>query len=179
MSNKKGKQLNNIIMEVYRLADTCNYGNLRDEMIRDRLVVGIRDTTLSAQLQFDAELTLEKAKTKIRQREAVGQQQAELKSGPRRQQNTPVEAVHPGKTYGRRMQREPQIQQRAQQREAKPCKRCRRSSHPRDKCPPKMPCVTAAIRKDTSEASVSASRWQQLNLLLLPHNLPPQRTLST
>ena len=136
-AQQDGETAEQYIMELYRLADTCNYGDLRDEMIRDRLVVGIRDTTLSAQLQLDAELTLEKAKTKIRQREAVGQQQAELKSGPRRQQNTPMEAVHPGKTHGRRMQRQPQIQQRIQQREAKPCRRCGRSSHPRDKCPAK------------------------------------------
>ena len=56
------------IVELYRLAETCNYGDLKDEMIRDRLVVGIRDVSLSQQLQIDAGLTLEKAKTKIRQR---------------------------------------------------------------------------------------------------------------
>ena len=33
-------------------------------MIRDRLVVGIRDITLSEQLQTNAELTLDKAKKK-------------------------------------------------------------------------------------------------------------------
>ena len=45
-------------------------------MIRDRLLVGIRDATLSQQLQLDAELTLEKAKKRIWQKEqAVGEQQ--------------------------------------------------------------------------------------------------------
>ena len=53
------------IMELYRLAEICDYGALRDEMIRDRLLVGIRDTALSQQLQLDAELTLEKAKKRI------------------------------------------------------------------------------------------------------------------
>ena len=53
------------IMELYRLAERCDYGALRDEMIRDRLLVGIRDTALSQQLQLDAELTLEKAKKRI------------------------------------------------------------------------------------------------------------------
>lgn len=68
--------------ELYTLADNCNYGDLRDEMISDRLFVGIRDSALSQQLQLDAELTLEKAKTRIRQREAVGQQQKVLHSTP-------------------------------------------------------------------------------------------------
>ena len=44
-------------------------------MIRDRLVVGIRDIALSQKLQLDADLTLEKAKRNIRQREAVSEQQ--------------------------------------------------------------------------------------------------------
>ena len=56
-----------------------DYGGLKDEMIRDRLVLGIRNTALLQQLQLNAELTLDKAKTKVRQREAVGKQQRELK----------------------------------------------------------------------------------------------------
>ena len=34
------------ILELYRLADSCEYGNLKDEMIGNRLVVGIRDDFL-------------------------------------------------------------------------------------------------------------------------------------
>ena len=49
-------------------------------MVCDRLVVGIWDAGLSQQLQLDSELTLEKAKMKIRQKEAVGEQQKELKA---------------------------------------------------------------------------------------------------
>ena len=50
-------------------------------MLRDRLVVGIRDRALSEKLQIDAELTLEKAKTAIRQREAVKEQHQQLQGG--------------------------------------------------------------------------------------------------
>ena len=46
-------------------------------MIREWLVVGIRDRHLSESLQFDPEFTLQKAKKAIRQREVVqGQQKA-------------------------------------------------------------------------------------------------------
>ena len=58
-------------MSLYELADNCDYGDLRDEMIRDRIVVGIRDTNLSERLQLDSGLTLAKAKQAVRQREAV------------------------------------------------------------------------------------------------------------
>ena len=50
------------IVELYNFAEFCNYGELKAEMICDRLVVGIRDHHLSECLQLDSELTLEKAK---------------------------------------------------------------------------------------------------------------------
>ena len=55
------------ITSLYSLADSCDYGTLRDEMIRDRIVVGIRDQSLSERLQLDARLTLESAKMLVRQ----------------------------------------------------------------------------------------------------------------
>jgi hypothetical protein len=55
----------------------CEYGALRDEMIRDRLGIGIKNTALSEKLQFKSELTLEQAVRMVRQSEEV-QQQHEL-----------------------------------------------------------------------------------------------------
>ena len=55
------------ITSLYNLAENCAYGELKDEMIRDRIVVGICDSSLSERLQLDPELTLEKAKTLVRQ----------------------------------------------------------------------------------------------------------------
>ena len=51
--------------------ENCNYGDLKDQKIRDRIVVGIHNQAQSERLQMDAGLTLEKAKTLVRQREAV------------------------------------------------------------------------------------------------------------
>ena len=70
-NQQPGESAEQYIMVLYGLAASCEYGTLESEMIRDRLVVGIRDTALSEKLQLDAELTLEKAKKSIRQREAV------------------------------------------------------------------------------------------------------------
>ena len=44
---QEGETAEQYIMELYRLAENCDYGPLKDEMIRDRLVVGIRDGALS------------------------------------------------------------------------------------------------------------------------------------
>ena len=54
------------------LAEDCQYGHLKEEMNRDRIVVGIRDSSLSERLQMDPDPTLEKAKAMVRQWEAVG-----------------------------------------------------------------------------------------------------------
>ena len=43
----------------------CEYRALSNEMIRDRILVGILNLNLSEQLQIDADLTLEKAITKL------------------------------------------------------------------------------------------------------------------
>jgi len=53
------------------LAETCEYGDLTSQMIRDHLVVGIQDVSLSECMQMDADLTLEKAKKFVQQYEAV------------------------------------------------------------------------------------------------------------
>ena len=47
-------------------------------MLRDRLVVGIQDLTLAEKLQTDPKLTLEKAKTMIRQKAAAKEHRREL-----------------------------------------------------------------------------------------------------
>ena len=62
------------------MAEHCDYGTLKDEMIRDRIVVGLLDAKLSGKVQLDAELTLIKAVTQARQSEAVKKQQTLLRS---------------------------------------------------------------------------------------------------
>ena len=50
------------ITALYELVETCEYGGFQQEMLRNRIVIGIRDQALSERLQCDAELTLEKFK---------------------------------------------------------------------------------------------------------------------
>ena len=64
---------------MYTLAEHCGYGELREELIRDKLVEGIRDSRLSERLQLDPDLTLGKAVTIIRESESVHQQQSFLR----------------------------------------------------------------------------------------------------
>ena len=70
---EEGESVDTFITSLYCLAEHCNYGALHDDMIRDRIVVGLRDAQLSEKLQLNAELTLEKAMTIACQSEAVKQ----------------------------------------------------------------------------------------------------------
>ena len=69
---QQGESAEDFIVAVHTMADRCEFGaDWRDELIRDRLVVGIRDVELSEKLQLTPTLTLAEAVKQIRQREAV------------------------------------------------------------------------------------------------------------
>ena len=129
------------ITNLYQLVEHCEYGNLRDEMIRDRIVVGIRDSALSERLQLDPDLTLEKAKKLVRQREAVHEQQQFLTG--KSSEGAAMEAVSKN-TGAKQVNKKPPrgpIQSpnrvRQQRRHQQVCSRCGRGAHSRQACPAK------------------------------------------
>ena len=69
---KENEPVDTFISDLFTLAQHCNYGNLHAEMVRDRIVVGLKDKSLSEKLQLE---TLEYAINQARQRELVRQQQ--------------------------------------------------------------------------------------------------------
>ena len=92
-----GESADEHISVLHSLAEDCEYGTLKAELIRDRLVVGIRDTALSQKLQLDPLLTLEKAQKCVRQNEAVKSQQTALQETPV-QEPTQVDQMRQGGT---------------------------------------------------------------------------------
>ena len=121
-------------MELYTLAEHCEFTD-KEERIQDGLVVEIRDTALSEQLQTEADVTLDIAKKKIHQREAVHEQQ-QLINGTQESKTTPTNLDELRKTRGFST-RKPKTSQRQpskttplqQQRNGG---RCGRGSHMRD-----------------------------------------------
>ncbi|PIK42334.1 hypothetical protein BSL78_20817 [Apostichopus japonicus] len=67
----EGETVDEFITGLYKLSEHCNYGTLKEELIRDRLVVGLRDSRLQQKLQLDSALTLESAKRTARLHEVV------------------------------------------------------------------------------------------------------------
>ena len=83
--------MDSFITDLYTLTKHCGYRDLHDEMIRDRIMVGIRDSRLSQKMQMEADLTLEKAVSLARQNETVKTQQPTVRG--ELPQETSIEAV--------------------------------------------------------------------------------------
>ncbi|KAL1487100.1 hypothetical protein MTO96_031116, partial [Rhipicephalus appendiculatus] len=73
-----GESAEDFVTALHTFSKDCEFGALREEFVRYRLGVGIKDKQLSARLQLDADLTLQKALDPVCQIETVRQQQAEL-----------------------------------------------------------------------------------------------------
>lgn len=79
----EGEPVDSFVTALYALAEHCSYRVLHDELIRDRLVVGLTDKRLSERMQLDSDLTLGKAITMARQSEEVKRQQSSLRGDDR------------------------------------------------------------------------------------------------
>ncbi|XP_072140251.1 uncharacterized protein [Dermacentor andersoni] len=130
-----GETVDQFATELNRLADRCEFKEMKERLIRDRFVVGLRDQLLSEELQMDPNLTLSTALAKARTSETVKKQQAELKEHEGTIPEACVAAVKPEKTPGksRRFTRGQKPAYRG-----KFCSFCAGPFHPRSSCPAKQ-----------------------------------------
>ena len=132
---KEGESVEQFITSLYNLVETCDFGDLKNEMIRDRIVVGIRDQALSERLQTVADLTLEKAKTLVRQREAAHEHQLALNGSSKMDKS--LDSVQKQAFNSRGRSHFPKKSQSASKGPTTKCTRCGRGPHPRHLCPAK------------------------------------------
>ena len=118
---KEGESIDTFIQDLHKLADECNYGTLKEELIRDRIVVGVIDDDLSLELQSKAKLTLTEAIQLSRQAEARKESQSIIRDKK--------EAVD----YVKRGHYNPH--KRHESRPAEKCKRCGKGAHSQRNCP--------------------------------------------
>ena len=58
---KPGEKIDTYINELRTRANTCEFGDLREPLIKDRIVSGITDCTLRARFLHESYLDLQKA----------------------------------------------------------------------------------------------------------------------
>ena len=125
--------MEHFITSLYNLAENCNYGEMKAEMIRDCIVVGIHDRALSEQLQLDTELTLEKAKKRVRECEAIQEQQATLNGqGTKLPNDLPIDSV--GSRKGKKTHRKTSNPAQGRMANNAKCCHCGKEPHARNSC---------------------------------------------
>ena len=82
------------VTALYGLVEHCENEGLKEQMIRDRLVVGLRDSKLSERLQLDSDLDMKKALTMSRNSEAVQAQQTIMRGSTATPATSDVAALH-------------------------------------------------------------------------------------
>ena len=150
---------------LHSLAETCNYGTLKNELIRDCLVVGLRDVNLSEKLQLDSQLTKDTEVLRARQYEQVKQQQSELRGSA-----TQIDAVHcrpqnmrPRNAYSGHAPSSSKSHARPQkQRSTSFCKWCGKDPHDGKDCPT-IRSICHNCKKTGHFSSVCQSEKKHLN----------------
>ena len=138
----EGESVEQFITGLYSLAEQCDFGDLKEMMIRNRIVIGIRDKALSERLQLDTELTLDKAKCLVRQREAVQEHQGMLDVDTKKPESMVDSVKQQQKAWSHRSysnpgRRDTQSRGKKQSGGTEKCTRCGRTQHSRRDCPTK------------------------------------------
>ncbi|XP_050516691.1 uncharacterized protein LOC126891558 [Diabrotica virgifera virgifera] len=103
-SQQPGESVDAYITALHSLAEHCSYGALKDELIRDRIVVGVLDVKVSERLQLQKNLILGEAVLTLRQAELQNSQNKILRQ--ERVQEVPTVNAHRG-NYWSQSQAEP------------------------------------------------------------------------
>lgn len=110
-SQEAGENIETFVRSLHMLAATCEFNEKKEEMIRDRLVIGIRSIETSRQLQAQEDLTLEVAVRKARQAESLGAQQSSLNRNAHNAETDEARTFRGASQSGFRPQHQQQQQQ--------------------------------------------------------------------
>ncbi|KAE8752919.1 hypothetical protein FOCC_FOCC000264 [Frankliniella occidentalis] len=160
------------------MAEKCNYRDLKDELIRDRIIVGILNAQLSAAMQMDENIDLPKTKERVLQAEGVSRQLPTLRNGRGDAGTAQVHAAYSNKGKGKKPFKsnpnpkfKPQDKKTPQSQSKYPafCWKCgERPSHPFSECPAKN-TICAKCRRKGHRTSMCKAKVNELNVEDEPH----------
>ena len=128
---KEGQNVDSYVTELRHKAQTCDYGELKDSLIRDRIVVGINSTQLKEKMLQDKDLSLESAISRCKSAEMTQRQMQVIQekgSACGGKETEPVNVIK----HGRKGNRKSQINNAHP--ETFDCNKCGKN-HQHKKCP--------------------------------------------
>ncbi|XP_062849175.1 uncharacterized protein K02A2.6-like [Trichomycterus rosablanca] len=187
-----GESVEAFVRQLYELAENCEFGAQKDEQMRDRLVIGIRDRQVSQKLQMKSDLTLRTAIEMARHCELIQSQNTEGGKGPEHVDN--IKSVR--KTEQKRTGMSAKINKKTIR---GACTRCGRNHADREQCPAKgkkclkcnktghfaSVCYSKTAVREITEADeddtmfLGSVELKQSKDALLAEDEPPWRTTLT
>ena len=133
------ESVSTFITDLHKLAEHCEFQGLKDELIRDRIVVGTKDRKLSEKMQLDSKLTLETATQYVKQSEMVKSQQGIVHgTGEPATVIDRIIKTQPQKRIQNSKRYPTSADQRSKQQNQNNCPRCLGELHPQNQCPARM-----------------------------------------
>ncbi|KAG5894931.1 hypothetical protein JTB14_008890 [Gonioctena quinquepunctata] len=140
---KPGEPIESFIKNLHSVAEHCNYGTLKEEFIRDRIVVGMLDTKTSERLQLKEQLDLKECILIVKQAELQASQNKELYNTSRLVNRVQYSSQSPRSEGSLRPRSEGSQRPRSEGSQrgrmnvgtGDKCGFCGLRSHPRDQCP--------------------------------------------
>ena len=128
---EEGETVAQYIAALRSLAEFCNYGSSLDDMLRDRLVCGVRNDRIQRSLLAEKSLTLEKALATALSIERAAKNVKDLQATQTHSDRTLNKLSQSQSTVARKPVFSASKKQRPVQ---KPCYRCGKDNHHSDKC---------------------------------------------
>ena len=132
---KPDEPIETFIQDLYLIVEDCEYGTLKDQLIRDRIVAGVLDDTLSDRLQAKSDHTLADAVRMSRQAEARKQNRTVVR-GEEKPSDVVIDYANQSRSSNGKKSRGQTPESKKTQPKSE-CMWCGRQSHERRFCPAK------------------------------------------
>ena len=131
---KANENTDQFVTDLRLISQECEYGELRDSLIRDRIIFGTKDNKIRERLLQDEDTKLDKAIEIARSIEATTEQMTNLHCTPPSAQDVNIQAIK--RTAQRPMKPRPSRQQNHQSKpKINQCLNCGGPPHHFSKCP--------------------------------------------
>ena len=98
-NQENGESIDHYVTVLKTMSNTCEFGDLKESLIRDRVVFGIQDNSVRERLLRDPDLTLQTAIEKVRSAELTNAQLKQIKADHK----IAEESIHAVKVNGEQL----------------------------------------------------------------------------